>query len=441
MLSKPGEVLVRVLAVAGLTAAAVLAGQGARAGDGQGVRGDTGHGVRAGMARDAEYGTRGGMAREAERGVGAGAGQETERGVGTGAGQEAERGVGTGAGQEAERGVRAGAGRTARADGGERILFRFKDSRITESSGLAVSPTGKDVYYTHNDSSAGPVFFAVGPDGRTRATFTLRGAASRDWEGMAASIDPRTGRGVLWFADIGDNLEGAWPDISVYRVAEPTALNDAVVPAVRYRFRYEDGGHNAEGIMVHPLTGRLHIVTKQFAGAVYQAPKQLRTDRVNVLRKVGSAPIMATDAAYAPDGSSFVIRTYFSATVYRAPGEQIARVTMPELRQAESITYTRDGRYLLTGSEGSRSPVYRVPLPREVLDEAAPEPTSARRQAASTPTSGTPGDPAPTPVAAVKTGADGGGADTGVPISAVLLWLAIAAGATGVIALIARRTR
>ncbi|MGS2645355.1 hypothetical protein [Streptosporangium sp. G12] len=390
MLSKAGEVLVRVFAVAGLATAAVLAGQGAWAGEGQGVRGDAGHGTRAGAARGAA------------------------------------QGVPTG---------------TGRADGGERILFRFKDSRITESSGLAVSPTGKDVYYTHNDSSAGPVFFAVGPDGRTRATFTLRGAASRDWEGMAASTDPRTGRGVLWFADIGDNLEGAWPDISVYKVAEPATLSDAVVPAVRYRFRYEDGGHNAEGIMVHPRTGRLHIVTKQFAGAVYQAPKRLRADRVNVLRKVGSAPIMATDAAYAPDGSSFVIRTYFSATVYRAPGEQIARVTMPELRQAESITYTRDGRYLLTGSEGSRSPVYRVPLPAKILDTAAPEPTSARRQAAPTPVSGVTGAPEPTPAAGAKADEDGTGADTGIPTSAVLLWLAIAAGAIGVITLIARRTR
>lgn len=331
------------------------------------------------------------------------------------------------------------AGQGARADDGERILFRFKDGRITESSGLAVSPTRKDVYYTHNDSSAGPVFFAVGPDGRTRATFTLRGAASRDWEGMAASTDPRTGQGVLWFADIGDNLEGAWPDISVYRVVEPATMSDAVVPAVRYRFRYEDGGRNAEGIMVHPRTGRLYVVTKQFAGSVYQAPKRLRTDRVNVLRKVGSAPIMATDAAYAPDGSSFVIRTYFSATVYRAPGEQIARVTMPELQQAESIAYTRDGKYLLTGSEGSRSPVYRVPLPQEALGTAAPEPTYARRQAAPTPTPGAAGDPAPTPVAAARDGE--AASDAGVPVSAVLLWLAIAAGAIGVITLIARNTR
>ncbi|MFB9722840.1 hypothetical protein [Planobispora longispora] len=319
-------------------------------------------------------------------------------------------------------------------EGGE-VLFRFRDERITESSGLALSPTHEDVYYTHNDSSAGPVFFAAGSDGRTRATFTLRGAASRDWEGMAASRDPRTGRGVLWFADIGDNFDGAWPDISVYRVQEPSSLRDATLPAVRYRFRYEDGGHNAEGIMVHPRTGRLYIVSKEFSGSIYQAPKQLRTGKVNVLRRVGPAPVMATDAAYAPDGSSFVIRTYFSATVYSAPGEQLSKVTMPPLEQAESIAYTADGTALLTGTEGTGSPVYRVPLPERVLEAMAPTPTP-------TPTS--------EPGAGTETGreAAGGGTETadpqedaGVPFSAIALWLAVAVGATGAIALIARRTR
>ncbi|GAA2872458.1 hypothetical protein GCM10010517_32860 [Streptosporangium fragile] len=344
-----------------------------------------------------------------------------------------------------------GNGTVGRTGEEEQVLFRFKDSRITESSGLAVSPAHENVYYTHNDSSDGPVFFAVGSDGRTRATFTLRGAMARDWEGMAASTDPRTGRGVLWFADIGDNFEGAWPDISVYKVQEPTTLRDATIPAVRYRFRYEDGGHNAEGVMVHPRTGRLYIVTKQFAGAIYAAPKRLRTDRTNVLRKVGSAPIMATDAAYAPDGSSFVVRTYFSATVYRAFDEQITRVTMPQLDQAESIAYTRDGRYLLTGTEGSRSPVYRVPLPDAVLRAAAPD---AQRVGSSSATPAPTGDadgdadgggagdgaedPRTTPAAA---GAADDGADAGVPASAVFLWLAVAAGATGTITLIARNTR
>jgi hypothetical protein len=256
-------------------------------------------------------------------------------------------------------------------DTGEK-LFTFRDRGITESSGLAVSPGHPGVYYTHNDSAAEPVFYAVGQDGRTRATFRVRGAEARDWEGMAAGKDPATGRGVLWFADIGDNLDGAWPDISIYKVPEPSTLRDATVTAVRYRFRYEDGGRNAEGVMVHPRTGRLYVVSKEFAGSVYAAPKTLRTDRVNVLRKVADAPLMATDAAYAPDGSSYVIRTYFSATLYKSSGEIITRVSMPELKQAESIAFTPDGRALLAGSEGPASPVYRVPLPDRALQGDRP---------------------------------------------------------------------
>ncbi|TMR89670.1 hypothetical protein, partial [Nonomuraea basaltis] len=247
-------------------------------------------------------------------------------------------------------------------DGMEKV-FTFKDPEITESSGLAVSPTHDGVYYTHNDSAATPTFYAVDGNGRTKATFQVRGAEARDWEAMAATKDPATGRGALWFADIGDNLDGAWPDISVYKVLEPQTLADATLPATRYRFRYADGGRNAEGIMINPRTGRLYVVSKEFAGSVYAAPKKLRTDRANVLRKVAGAPIMATDAAYAPDGSSYVIRTYFSATLYEPSGETIAKVSMPELKQAESIAYTLDGTALLTGTEGPKSPVYRVPLP------------------------------------------------------------------------------
>ncbi|WP_433515020.1 hypothetical protein ACQP2T_05070 [Nonomuraea sp. CA-143628] len=310
------------------------------------------------------------------------------------------------------------------ADDGEKKLFTFKDARITESSGLAVSPTKEGVYYTHNDSSAAPTFYAVGSDGRTRATYRLQGAQARDWEAMAASKDPATGRGVLWFADIGDNLDGAWPNVSIYKVMEPETLRDATLPAVRYRFRYADGARNAEGIMVNPVTGRLFVVSKEFSGAVYQAPKKLRSDRVNVLRKVGTAPIMATDAAYAPDGSSYVIRTYFSATVFRPSGESITRVSMPELKQAESIAYTRDGKSLLTGSEGVRSPVYQVALPAAALPATTPSSSPPHRPK-------TTASPSARPEAAAK----------GLSARDVLIWLAAAAGASGIIAAIARRSR
>ncbi|WP_336210750.1 hypothetical protein [Nonomuraea sp. LPB2021202275-12-8] len=307
-------------------------------------------------------------------------------------------------------------------------LFTFKDSRITESSGLAVSPTHDGVYYTHNDSSAQPEFYAVGQDGRTRATFRLRGAEARDWEAMAVSKDPATGRATLWLADIGDNLDSAWPDISIYKVNEPADLADATLPATRYRFRYAGGGRNAEGVMVNPVTGRLYVVSKELSGAVYAAPKKLRTGRPNVLRKIASAPIMATDAAYAPDGSSYVVRTYFSATLYRPSGELIGRVPMPDLQQAESIAYTLDGKALLAGSEGPSSPVYRVPLPATALSSAPPA-TPARSEPPARPTAQGTRAAEPITEPASLTGRD------------ILIWLAAAAIAIGAITFLARRTR
>lgn len=313
----------------------------------------------------------------------------------------------------------------AMADDGDQRLFTFRDPRISESSGLAVSPTHSGIYYTHNDSAAAPEFFAVDSAGRTKAVFRVAGAQARDWEAMAASKDPETGKSVLWFADIGDNLDGAWPDISIYKVTEPQTLRDATVPAVRYRFRYEDGARNAEGIMVNPRSGRLYVVSKEFAGAVYEAPKRLRAGRVNILRKIGSAPIMATDAAYAPDGSSYVVRTYFSATLFRPSGESITKISMPQLDQAESIAFTPDGKSLLTGSEGVGSPLYRVPLPERAFGT---EPVAEHSRAAAPETS---------KAAASDTAAE----RSGLTARDILIWLAAAVGATAVITVIARRTR
>ncbi|MDF5757805.1 hypothetical protein [Spongiactinospora sp. TRM90649] len=312
-------------------------------------------------------------------------------------------------------------------DDKERLAFRIKDTRITESSGLATSPTHRGIVYTHNDSDAGPTFYAIGPGGRTRATFRLSGAEARDWEGMAATTDPETGRGVLWFADIGDNMDGAWPDISVYKVQEPAELRDATLPATRYRFRYKDGARNAEGLMVNPRTGRLYIVSKEFGGSVYVAPRRLSTTKTNVLRRFAAAPLMATDAAFAPDGSGYVIRTYFSASLYDPTGKSIGRLTMPAVNQAESITYTRDGTAVLTGSEGVSSPVYRVPLPAGLRPRPTLTPTPERATHRTSPS---------TAPASAESPADGG-----VSYGLIALWAALVAVAVGVILFLVRLVR
>ena len=282
-------------------------------------------------------------------------------------------------------------------DGAE-VALRLEDPRIYESSGLALSRRHQAVVWTHNDSGDEARLFAVGSEGRTLATLTLAGVEARDWEALAAGRDDR-GRPALFVGDIGDN-QGVWPDVSVYRVAEPAQLRDATVPAVRYRLRYADGSHNAEALLVDPRSNRLYVATKQEAGGgLYRAPSRLRTDQINVLHRMASVPPVITDGAFAPDGRLFVLRDYQGAYVYRAPGRTVGSFELPPQFQGESITVTADGRSVLAGSEGPESEVWRVPLPESALAKLTPttrpSPASAPAPAAQPATPGGWGRAAP----------------------------------------------
>jgi hypothetical protein len=259
----------------------------------------------------------------------------------------------------------------AQDDEGTEVALRLEDPRIYESSGLALSRRHPAVLWTHNDSGDDPRLFAVGSEGRTLATLTLAGVEGRDWEALAAGRDDR-GRPALFVGDVGDN-QGVWPEVSVYRVAEPARLRDATVPAVRYRLRYADGSHDAEALLVDPRSNRLYVATKEVAGGgLYRAPSPLRTGQVNVLRRVADVPPVVTDGAFAPDGRAFVLRDYQGAYLYRAPGRRVGSFELPLQFQGESITMTADGRSVLAGSEGPESEVWRVPLPESALAQVTP---------------------------------------------------------------------
>ncbi|MEW1613929.1 MULTISPECIES: WD40 repeat domain-containing protein [unclassified Streptomyces] len=254
-----------------------------------------------------------------------------------------------------------GAACPAVAAGGEPDRdFTIEDPRVTESSGLAASRAHPGVYWTHNDSDDGPYVFAVDSrTGRTVATITLRGVGEpRDVEGISIGPD-----GDIYVGDIGDNLDGSWDHVWIYRFPEPKKLRDATVTAAQYDVEYADGARNAEALMVHPKTGRVYIASKnEDGGGLYEGPAELTTGATNTFRRVGEVP-WVTDGAFAPDGGSLVLRSYFSARVYGFEGGRLGEsrsVAAPFQRQAESVTYTADGSALMFGSEGARSGVVRV---------------------------------------------------------------------------------
>jgi hypothetical protein len=236
----------------------------------------------------------------------------------------------------------------------------IEDRSIVESSGLARSTYDRGLLWTHNDSGGNPRVFAVGGNGRTRATVTLRGAKARDWEDIAAG----PGR-HLWVGDIGNNAKRR-SVITAYRFTEPKRLKKSMsLRATSFDLRYPDGKHNAEGIMVHPKTGRLYVVSKSTrGGAVYRAPKRLSSSKVNKMKRVMSVPKKVTAASFSPDGKSFVVGNYSKAWIYKSFGGHGRQIDKPSLRQGESIEYSRNGRTIFMGSEGRRSPIYAVTVRR-----------------------------------------------------------------------------
>jgi hypothetical protein len=250
--------------------------------------------------------------------------------------------------------------------------FVLEDSRILESSGLQASRQHPGIYWTHNDSDYAPEIFAVdSATGETVAVITLQGVEFRDVEAIQLGPD-----GDLYVGDIGDNFDGAWPHVWIYRFAEPEQLADATLTPTVYAAQYDDGPRDAEALLVHPETGHVYLVSKKDddSGAIYAAPGELSTDGVNVFERMYDTDLWVTDGAFSPDGTRLLLRGYFGAELFRwaddAP-EPIGLVTVPAQRQGESVTFTPDGRTLMFGSEGEQSEVEPVPLSGEELPDSA----------------------------------------------------------------------
>ena len=259
----------------------------------------------------------------------------------------------------------------------QRPLCHLRDSRITESSGVAVGP---DVLWTHNDSGDTARFFALDRHCNTLATYDVTDETATDWEDMAR------GAGYLWLGDIGDNA-GTRSSIAVVRVPDlAVSKGSHHLTGAVFRFAYEDGPHDAETLLVHPRTGQLYVVTKSYYGlaGVYAAPLHPLEGKVNTLTKVVSVTTRLTGTSGGPIGppgelsvtagdinaaaTRVVLRTYTDAYEWTVAGGDVAKAlsgtptvtALPRTDQGEAIAYDTDGRSWITTSEGKGAPVDRI---------------------------------------------------------------------------------
>jgi len=245
------------------------------------------------------------------------------------------------------------------------VELTFRDPEIVESSGLAVVG---DLLVTTNDSGDEGRVFAVDASGRTVGT-SRWSTDPVDVEALA----PGEGSSV-WVGDIGDNT-GNRASIRVASVPVGRGERDADGPA--YDLVYPDVARDAESLLVHPITGRLYVATKEiFGGLLYAAPDDLDPTRPNRLTEVGPVVSIATDAAFFPDGRHLVVRSYETATIYGFPSlEAVADLDLPEQEKGEGVAVTPDGD-LLVSTEGQRTDVLRVPLPDALRETVMPGPSA-----------------------------------------------------------------
>lgn len=263
----------------------------------------------------------------------------------------------------------------------------LKDRAIRESSGIAASRTTPGSYWTINDSGDGPFVYAFDEAGQRQGVWRVTGARAGDWESLAAGPGPEPGKRYLYVGDIGDNDERR-REITVYRFSEPTiAAADAqfnkAKPAITaaaeiLKLRYPDGGHDAETLMVHPITGNIYVVTKLAFGNphVYMAAAAALTTEASILNDLGEVQIpsmfggIITDGAISPDGSRVALCDYLRGYEFELGKGNLAfdsiwkqvpaAIQLGERRQGEAITYRLDGRALLVTSEGLPTPLIQV---------------------------------------------------------------------------------
>jgi hypothetical protein len=266
-------------------------------------------------------------------------------------------------------------------------LADVKHSEINEGSGIVASRANPGVYWAHNDSGDGPFIYAFDATGARRGTWRVAGARARDWESSSLGPGAQPSRSYLYIGDIGDNSRRR-TEIVVYRIPEPVVTtaerqtskkNPATTePAETITLRYPDGSHDAEALLIHPLSGNLYIITKEtFENpGIYEAPAPLDSSATITLRLVGKLKVpgifggMITDGSISPDGKHVALCDYLQGyeltlaasdadfnAIWTQPLRTIALGSRP---QGEAITYRLDGQALLATSEGSPMPLIEV---------------------------------------------------------------------------------
>jgi hypothetical protein len=264
---------------------------------------------------------------------------------------------------------------------------------LVEASGIVASRAHPGILYSHNDSGDTARVIAFDEKGTFLAQLDVTGATATDWEDIA--VGPCPAGSCIYVGDIGDNATNRATK-TVYRFPEPALVPGQATGTINvtgvqaFPFTYPVGPdlfHNAETLLVHPITGELYVVTKENVGVpstVFEFPQPLTPGTSATLTKLAVLPFPAgTDPDVSggdidPCGTSVVLRVgsvrayvlmptpgqgFDTAFTAAGPLAQLRTVPVANEANGEAISWDAAGTGYFTVGEGASSVLHYVACP------------------------------------------------------------------------------
>ncbi|MBN8875969.1 MAG: hypothetical protein J0I32_00355 [Sphingobacteriales bacterium] len=241
------------------------------------------------------------------------------------------------------------------------VSVPVKPGKLDEASGIADSKSHPGYLWVEQDSGNPSQICLLSHTGEFYKKIKIKGATNRDWEDMALANGPEKGRSYIYLADIGNNSVSA-SKYFIYRFPEPAANADTVYTFDKLVFKYPDGSHDAEAILVDNTTRDIYVITKRDKpSGIYKIPYPQSATDVNSAVKVGSLSFQGVvSAAISPDGKEILVKTYTGIYYWKRKAgqsiEQALQETPTQLPyqlepQGEAICFKQDNSGFFTLSE------------------------------------------------------------------------------------------
>ena len=263
---------------------------------------------------------------------------------------------------------------------------KISNPDIIEASGITVSKCQPNVLWTHNDSGDDAFIYAIDPAGANLGTWHVRDAQNIDWEDIAEFKDA-SGKCFIYIGETGNNNLGRTVQ-TIYRVAEPAVSPDSAntrkknaletESAESVSFSYADAPHNAETLIVQPVTGVIYVLTKNRSdpSGVYKIAPSFGSSVVQKVSyiaqiKVPSIPeglLTGGDASF--DGRRVVLCDYmdgYELTLSAGDNnfddiwkQTPVRIDLGPRDTGEAVAYSPDGNTIYATTDGKNAPMIVV---------------------------------------------------------------------------------